>query len=47
MASNRIIKGIRFEPQVFAAMETLRGNNSQFRSKYINAHLKEKLGLEK
>jgi hypothetical protein len=47
MTSNRIIKGISFEPQVFAALETLRGTNSQFRSQYINKLLKKELGLPK
>jgi hypothetical protein len=47
MATTRVIKGISFEPQVFAALELLRGNNSQFRSQYINRLIKEKLGLEK
>ena len=47
MASTRIIKGISFEPQVFAALETLRGNSAHFRSAYINTLIKEKLGLKK
>lgn len=45
MVTNRIIKGISFEPEVFAALESLRGNKAHFRSGYINSLVREKLKL--
>jgi metal-responsive CopG/Arc/MetJ family transcriptional regulator len=35
------------EPEVFQALETLRGTKTQFRSEFINELLREKLGLKK
>jgi len=35
------------EPEVFRALEKLRGTRTQFRSKFINDILREKMGLKK
>jgi metal-responsive CopG/Arc/MetJ family transcriptional regulator len=40
-----INRSINFEKDVFEKMEELRGTNTQFRSKFINNVLREKLGL--
>lgn len=45
--SNRVIKGIAFETEIFAELEKLRGNSAHFRSKYVNDAVREKLGLPK
>jgi hypothetical protein len=47
MSTNRIIKGIAFETEIFAALEKLRGNNAHFRSKFVNDAVREKIGLTK
>ena len=47
MVTTRVIKGISFKPDVFEALETLRGNSSHFRSEFIDTVLREKLGLKK
>jgi len=47
MVTRRVIKGISFKPDVFAALELLRGNSSHFRSEYIDTVLREKLRLKK
>lgn len=38
-------RSISFEQDVFERLEELRGNQSKFRSKYINDMLREKLNL--
>ncbi|MFZ3384732.1 MAG: hypothetical protein WA144_12475 [Candidatus Methanoperedens sp.] len=45
MQKNHITRGVSFEPEVFMALEKLRGNRQRVRSRFINDALRLKLGL--
>ena len=47
MATKKIMRGISFDPDVFQALENLRGTRQRERSRYINDLVREKLGLKK
>jgi hypothetical protein len=39
------MRGIAWEPDVFMALESLRGNQQNFRSRFVNDCVREKLNL--
>lgn len=43
----QIVKGISFDPDIFEALEKLRGNSAQFRSVFINKLIRKELGMVK
>ena len=43
MTTQQIVRGISFEPEVYEALERLRGNRQHFRSPYINKLLRREL----
>lgn len=45
MVTKQVTCGVSFEPEIFQALEEIRGNRQHVRSKYINDVLRKEFGL--